>query len=78
MGQNKPEQALRMYEELAKAGNNDTWSAEAGIQAEELLAKYPALRKPANPVSVPSVVPKASATVSVPSASPATNQPKKP
>lgn len=46
VAQNKPELAAPIYEELARANNNDTWSAEAGIQLEELLAKYPQLRKP--------------------------------
>jgi predicted negative regulator of RcsB-dependent stress response len=62
VAQNKPEQAMHIYEELAKAGNNDSWSAEAGIQLEELLAKYPNLKKP----MAPSPAPRAAATVSVP------------
>lgn len=80
VAQNKPEQALRLYEELARGGANDTWSAEAGIQAEELLAKYPNLRKPTGPVAVPPTAPKASATVSIPTATAIqpTNSPKKP
>jgi len=47
VAQNKPELALHLYEDLARGGNNDTWSSEAGIQYQELLAKYPNLRKPA-------------------------------
>jgi predicted negative regulator of RcsB-dependent stress response len=45
VAENKPEEAAPIYEELARGGNNDTWSAEAGIQLQELLAKYPKLRK---------------------------------
>jgi predicted negative regulator of RcsB-dependent stress response len=54
--QNKPELALPLYRDLAeKAGaNNDTWSAEAPIQMEELLTKYPKLR-PAPPAPAPSM-----------------------
>jgi predicted negative regulator of RcsB-dependent stress response len=42
---NKPDQALHLYEDLLRNNGNDTWSAEAGIQIQELLAKYPALKK---------------------------------
>ena len=49
LAQNKPEQALQYYRELAQNNNQDSWSAEAGIQAEELLQKYPNLRKPVAP-----------------------------
>jgi tetratricopeptide (TPR) repeat protein len=51
--QNKPEMAARIYEELARANNNDSWSIEAGIQLQELLAKYPALKKAAPAPSAP-------------------------
>lgn len=44
--QNKPDKAFELYTELARANNADSWSAEAGIQAEELVQKYPGLRKP--------------------------------
>jgi predicted negative regulator of RcsB-dependent stress response len=51
--QNKPELALGLYKELAEKANanNDTWSAEAPIQMEELLTKYPKLRPAPAPVS---------------------------
>ncbi|MDB6020252.1 MAG: Tetratricopeptide 2 repeat protein [Pedosphaera sp.] len=62
VAQNKPELAVHLYEGLAKANNNDSWSAEAGIQLQELLAKYPNLRKPVAPPPAP----KTSATVTVP------------
>src|SRR5437899_646839 len=57
--QGKPEMALKLYEDLAKGRNNDSWSAEAEIQASELLAKYPNLKpKPAPaPVVAPTVTP---------------------
>lgn len=83
--QNKPEQAMRLYQELAQAGNNDTWSAEAGIQLEELLAKHPELKKQLTPppaavapaaatgkpaTAIPAPPPgKSSATVTVPAGS---------
>ena len=43
--QNKPELALALYKEMTeKGGGNDSWTAEAPIQMEELLTKYPKLR----------------------------------
>ena len=55
LAQNKPDLALQQYEELERGRNNDSWSAEAGIQKEELLTKYPNLRKqptaPASPAA---------------------------
>jgi len=58
VAQNKPDLALHLYEDLARGGNNDTWSSEAGIQYQELLAKYPNLKKPA---PVPAAPPAGSA-----------------
>ncbi|MDB6108696.1 MAG: Tetratricopeptide 2 repeat protein, partial [Pedosphaera sp.] len=57
--QGKPEQALKLYEDLTKGRNNDSWTAEAEIQAAELLAKYPNLKpKPAPaPIAAPTVTP---------------------
>jgi len=52
---NKPELALQMYTELAKANNPDSWSSEAGMQANELLQKYPNLKK-APPKPAPQVI----------------------
>jgi predicted negative regulator of RcsB-dependent stress response len=53
--QNKPEQALNYYEELARVNNPyDPWAAEARERGSLLLAKHPELRK-APPTSVPSV-----------------------
>ena len=44
--QNKPEQALRYYEELARINNPyDPWAGEARERGELLLAKHPELRK---------------------------------
>jgi len=60
--QNKPELAMQYYEELARANNNDTWSSEAGIQLQELLAKYPNLRK------APAAAPAGAPTMPVPEA----------
>jgi predicted negative regulator of RcsB-dependent stress response len=62
--QNKPEQAFKIYDELARNGgmnSGDSWSAEAAIQREELLDKYPNLRPPApKPAAVaPAVSPAA-------------------
>ncbi|MDB6122495.1 MAG: hypothetical protein JWQ71_1488 [Pedosphaera sp.] len=54
VAQNKPDLALKQYEDLAKGNNQDSWSAEAPIQAEELVAKYPNLKAPA-PAPVPTV-----------------------
>ncbi len=45
LAQDKPELALQEYEDLLRNRNNDSWTAEAGIQREELLNKYPKLRK---------------------------------
>ena len=51
--ENKPELAYELYVDLANKNNPDTWTAEAGIQAEELLIKYPKLRKPAPAAASP-------------------------
>jgi predicted negative regulator of RcsB-dependent stress response len=57
--QNKPEQALTYYSELARINNPyDPWVAEARERGEMLLAKHPELRKaaPASPAGgVPGV-----------------------
>jgi TolA-binding protein len=53
VAQNKPDLALHLYEEMGRANNNDTWTAEASIQLQELLAKYPNLRKPVAPPAPP-------------------------
>jgi tetratricopeptide (TPR) repeat protein len=58
LAQNKPDLAMRLYEEMTRANINDTWTAEASIQLQELLAKYPNLKKPApapGPLLAPSV-----------------------
>ncbi len=56
VAENKPELAKHLYEELASVNNNDSWSVEAGIQLQELLAKYPDLKKaPARPVTEPAL-----------------------
>jgi predicted negative regulator of RcsB-dependent stress response len=58
VAENKPELAKHLYEELASVNNNDTWSVEAGIQLQELLAKYPDLKKaPARPAAAPALPP---------------------
>ena len=60
LAQIKPDQALRLYEDLAKAHNNDSWSSEAEMQARELLLKHPELKPPAPapaPVPAPTPVP---------------------
>lgn len=56
LAENKPELALQQYDDLERARNNDSWTAEAGIQKEELLAKYPNLRKQ-NPASTATSAP---------------------
>jgi TolA-binding protein len=61
---NKPDQALRLYLELAQSRANDTWSAEAQIQYGELLAKHPELNKPA-----PTATPMSSSPFALPSPS---------
>lgn len=65
LAENKPELALQQYEDLERTRNNDSWTAEAGIQKEELLAKYPNLRKlpaaAATPAAPMITVPKPSA-----------------
>ena len=62
--QNKPEQAFKIYDELARNGgmnNGDSWSAEAAIQREELLDKYPNLQPPApKPAAAPTLAPSVS------------------
>ena len=45
LAQNKPELALQQYEDMERSRGNDSWTSEAGIQREELLTKYPNLRK---------------------------------
>ena len=67
LAQNKPEKAFELYNELARANNPDSWSAEAGIQAEELLQKYPSLRKPVAPTPSPATSPpKTAPTLTIP------------
>jgi predicted negative regulator of RcsB-dependent stress response len=46
---NRPDEALRIYQEMRQTRNNDSWTVEAGVQADELLAKYPSLRPPPPP-----------------------------
>ncbi len=49
-GQNKPEEALKLYADLTRTPNPyDPWSAEAGERRELLLQKFPNL-KPVAPV----------------------------
>lgn len=43
--QNKPDRALSIYQELARL-NNSTWATESQIDAAELLANNPDIRKP--------------------------------
>ncbi len=62
VSQNKPEQALHLYDDLARANNNDSWSAEAGIQREELLARFPSLKKTPTPAPSASLTPPTSNT----------------
>jgi TolA-binding protein len=54
VAQNKPDKALQYYTELSQAQIQDSWTMEAPIQAEELLEKYPELRKPKAPAPGPS------------------------
>lgn len=50
--QNKPEQALNYYIELARINNpNDPWVAEARERGEMLIAKHPELRKAVSPAA---------------------------
>jgi hypothetical protein len=52
--QNKPEQALTYYGDLARDTNPyDPWAAEARERRELLLAKHPELNKPATPAPSP-------------------------
>jgi predicted negative regulator of RcsB-dependent stress response len=52
LAENKPELALQQYDDLERNRNNDSWTAEAGIQKEELLARFPNLKKqPPSPVN---------------------------
>lgn len=71
VAENKPEPALRLYEELMRSANNDSWSVEASIQREELLDKYPNLKKPA-PTS-PALLPVAPTLPAATSSPPATS-----
>lgn len=41
--QGKPDQALPLYEEANRLGPNSVFGSEAGMRAEELMAKYPNL-----------------------------------
>jgi tetratricopeptide (TPR) repeat protein len=50
--QNKPADALKLYDDLTRIPNPyDPWAAEAGERREQLLQKNPALKKVAPPTS---------------------------
>ncbi len=68
LDQNKPDQALKLYQELARERNNDSWTMEANVQAEELLAMHPELRP--KPVVAPPVVPPSTPSLSLTGAPP--------
>jgi len=58
--QNKPDQALKYYDELMRVqAQNDPWAGEARERREFLLAKHPELNKPA-------VTPTATSTMTQP------------
>src|SRR5262249_37425676 len=44
--QNKPDLALKMYQEMLSGGRQDTWTMEAGVLAQELVQKHPELIPP--------------------------------
>ncbi len=51
--QNKPDQALRYYEELTRNPSQyDPWASEARDRRDQLLAKHPELNKPAPSTSM--------------------------
>ena len=51
--QNKPEQARKLYEEIARSGSlRLDWAPRPGMRLEELKIKYPNLRS-ARPVRPP-------------------------
>jgi len=45
MAENRPEDALPLYDELTRVNNNESWTIEAEIERQELFAKYPNLKK---------------------------------
>jgi TolA-binding protein len=48
----QPDQALKIYDQLAQSTTADTWAAEARMRREELLVRFPALA-PVEPASLP-------------------------
>jgi predicted negative regulator of RcsB-dependent stress response len=46
LAENRPEEALPLYDELARGNNNESWALEAEIGRQELYTKYPNLKKP--------------------------------
>ena len=42
---NRPDDALPLYEELARANNSESWVIEAEIERQQLFIKYPNLKK---------------------------------
>jgi len=42
---NRPEDALPLYDDLTRGNNSESWVIEAQIQRQQLLAKYPNLKK---------------------------------
>lgn len=64
--QKKPEQALRLYEELERDNSTrpDSWTQEAKRQIAEVLTKYPELRKsPVMSTNTPNLSPVSSPTL---------------
>jgi outer membrane protein assembly factor BamD (BamD/ComL family) len=78
--QGKPDSASRVYEDILKNGRGDSWTEEAEVERDQLLAKYPELRPkpPAAPAPVtpsalkmnPTPAPSSAPVVSTPVPSP--------
>ena len=71
--QNKPEQALKYYEELARVNNPyDPWAAEARERGTLLLIKHPELRKqaaaPTQPAGLNLLAPRQTSNAPAPAA----------
>jgi TolA-binding protein len=69
--QGKNDLALRLYEELGRAGQYDPWAAEAGERRQELVSKHPELLKTLPSVSAPGMIPSLTPSVAPTSAPPA-------
>ncbi len=57
VAENRPEEALPLYDEVARGSGSESWAIEAEIQRQILFAKYPNLKKPAMSALAPAPAP---------------------